>query len=80
MNPDAYTRDAIAAVTAAAREEPDFAGWLASVLCSTAARLGCSDALTARRPGSWAAACVHQLVGGTAGWQDEWLDTFEEAR
>jgi hydroxyethylthiazole kinase-like sugar kinase family protein len=60
------TRDeVIAAMVAAAREEHDFAGWLAGILAAAAAELGSEEALTAGRPGSWEAALVDQLVQGT---------------
>ena len=65
----AYTAAAVDAVTAAAREEHDFGGWLPDVLCRAAARLGSMSALTAGRPGSWEAALVDQLVQGTC-WDD----------
>jgi len=68
-----YTRDARAAILAAAREQPDFGGWIASVLASVAADLGSTAALTAGRPGSWEADLVQQLVKGTVGWDDEYL-------
>ena len=68
-----YTSPAADAITRAARAEHDFAGWLASVLATAAARLGSSDALTARRTGSWEASLVSQLVKGTVGYDDEYL-------
>lgn len=61
-----YTERAAAAVVEAAQAEHDFGGWLASVL-------GSSRALIARRPGSWEADLVIQLVCGTVGWNDEYL-------
>jgi hypothetical protein len=61
-----YTDQAVEAVTAAARDEHDFGGWLALVLVRAAARLGSLDALTARRPGSWEAGLVEQLARGLA--------------
>jgi hypothetical protein len=73
---DRYTQAAVEAVTQAAQEEHDFAGWLAAVLASAAASLGSSDALTAGRPGSWEAALVDQLVKGTAGDDDEALSSY----
>lgn len=60
-----YTAQAAEAITAAARAESDFGGWLADVLCRAAARLGSPGALTASRPGSWEAALVDRLVQGT---------------
>jgi hypothetical protein len=68
-----YTERAAAAVVEAAQAEHDFGGWLASVLAAAAAELGSSRALIARRPGSWEADLVTQLVCGTVGWNDEYL-------
>lgn len=68
-----YTERAAAAVVEAAQVEHDFGGWLASVLAAAAAELGSSRALIARRPGSWEADLVIQLVCGTVGWDDEYL-------
>jgi hypothetical protein len=67
MGTSRHTDQAISALTAAARTEHDFAGWLADVLAHAAAELGSTDALTAGRPGSWEAALVDQLVEGTTG-------------
>jgi hypothetical protein len=77
INPsgDDYTQRAATAVLAAARAEHDFAGWLASVLASVASELGSSDAITVRRPGSWEAALVQQLIKGT-GHDDELLTDY----
>src|SRR5258708_3714401 len=69
----AYTRQAAAAITRAARSEHDFAGWLAAVIATAAGQLGSSDALTGGRPGSWEASLVDQLVKGTVGYGDEYL-------
>jgi hypothetical protein len=74
----AYTKDARDAVLQAVRDEHDFGGWLASVLASVAAELGSTFALTAGRPGSWEADLVQQLVKGTVGWDDDYLDTYKE--
>jgi hypothetical protein len=71
-----YTRPAIDAITQAASTEHDFPGWLAHVLANAAARLGSSDTLTARRPGSWEASLVDQLVKGTVGYHDELLPSY----
>jgi hypothetical protein len=71
-----YTRPAVDAITQAASTEHDFAGWLAGVLAHAAARLGSSNALTARRPGSWEASLVDQLVKGTVGYDDELLPGY----
>lgn len=74
-----YTAAAVEAVTEAVEREHDFAGWLAGVLATVAARKGSSDALTAGRPGSWEASLVQQLVKGTVGYDDEALDAYREA-
>ena len=71
-----YTELAVAAILDAAWNEHDFAGWLAGVLAQTACELGSTDALTARRPGSWEADLVQRLVKGTVGWQDECLSDY----
>jgi hypothetical protein len=55
---DPIEEQAVRTLTAAARSEHDFAGWLANVLARVAANLGSTDALTAGRPGSWEAALV----------------------
>ncbi len=73
-----YTKDARRAVLHAVQDEHDFGGWLAGVLASVAAELGSTCALTAGRPGSWKADLVQQLVKGTVGWDDEYLDTYKE--
>jgi hypothetical protein len=74
-----YTPAARQVVLHATRDEHDFGGWLASVLASVAAELGSSSfALTAGRPGSWEADLVQQLVKGTVGWDDDYLDTYKE--
>ena len=69
---------AIAALTTAVQHEHDFAGWLAAVLAAVAARHGSSCALVAGRPGSREAGLVTQLVCGTAGWDDEHLDSYRD--
>jgi hypothetical protein len=71
-----YSDQAAAAMLDAVRNEHDFAGWLAGVLTQTACELGSSNALTARRPGSWEANLVQRLVQGTVGWDDECLDAY----
>ena len=71
-----YTDRAADAMLEAARNEHDFAGWLAGTLAQTASALGSSDALTARRPGSWEADLVQRLVKGTCGWDDECLSSY----
>jgi hypothetical protein len=60
-----FTAAAVTALTQAARDERDFAGWLADVLAHVAAELGSVEALTAGRTGSWEAALVDRLVSGT---------------
>ena len=72
----AYTAAAVDAITAAVRNEHDFAGWLASVLSRVAAKQGSTAALTAGRPGSWEAALIGQLVRGAVGWGDEDLSDY----
>jgi hypothetical protein len=52
---DTYTDRAAAATLEAASNKHYFGGWLAGVLVRTAAELGDTDALTARRSGSWEA-------------------------
>ena len=73
-----HTAAALTAVTTAAEQEHDFAGWLAMVLAMAAARLGSTAALTAGRSGSWEAAAVMHLVQGTAGPDDEYLDQYRD--
>ncbi len=75
---DSYTERAATATMEAARNEQDFGGWLAGILARTAAELGSTDALTARRPGSWEADLVQRLVKGTVGWDDELLSDYAE--
>jgi hypothetical protein len=75
-----YTELAATAILDAARNEHDFAGWLAGVLAQTACELGGSDGLTARRPGSWEADLVQRLVKGTVGWNDEVLDDYAKGQ
>jgi hypothetical protein len=74
--PGAGDEQVIAAITQAAREQHDFAGWLAGILACAATRLGSSAALTAGRPGSWEAGLVDQLVQGAVGYADEHLDDY----
>jgi hypothetical protein len=59
-----YTQEATAAVRAAAAHEPDFGGWLASVLEVVARERGGSEALVAGRPGCWEAEHVRRLAAG----------------
>jgi hypothetical protein len=74
---ESYTDRALKALTEAVAGEHDFPGWLAGVLARTAAARGSSYALIAGRPGSWEAGLVDQLVRGTAGWDDEYLQQFD---
>jgi hypothetical protein len=76
--PEAGDEQVIAAITKAAREQHDFAGWLAGILACAAARLGSSAALTVGRPGSWEAGLVDQLVQGTVGPADEHLGQYRQ--
>jgi hypothetical protein len=69
-----YTRQAVEAMTEAVESETDFPGWLAGVLARVASRAGSTGALTAGRPGSWEASLVDQLVKGTVGYDDEYLN------
>jgi len=71
-----YTARARTAIATAVRHQHDFGGWLAYVLASVAADLGSTEALTAGRPGSWEADLVRQLVKGTVGWDDEFLQEY----
>ena len=71
-----YTDHATTAILAAVREEHDFGGWLAQILATAAAQLGCTAALTAGRPGSWEADLIRQLVCGTVGWDDDYLADY----
>ena len=73
---DSYTNRAATATLEAARTEHDFGGWLADVLARTAAELGSTDALTARRPGSWEADLARRLAKGTGGWDDDFLEGY----
>jgi len=73
-----HTFAAVAALATAQSREHDFAGWLASVLCTVAARAGSSAALVTGRPGSWEAGLVLQLVQGTVGPADEDLARYAE--
>ena len=77
MTGDPYTGQAVEAVTAAARAEHDFGGWLSLVLVRAAARLGNLDALTTGRPGSWEATLVDQLARGLA-FDDEGLAAYRD--
>jgi hypothetical protein len=57
-----HTFAAAAAILTAARHEPDFAGWLATVLRSAARER--DTPLVARPPGSWEAWLLLQLLQG----------------
>ena len=72
----AYTRAAVEAVSQAAREEHDFAGWVAGVLASVAAEVGGTEQLLSGRPGSWKAGLVRALLAGTVGEGDEALAMY----
>ena len=76
---ESYTDRAAMAVVEAVREEHDFGGWLAGVLARAAAELGSTAALIARRPGSWEADLVQQLVRVTVGSEDEHLSDYRGA-
>jgi hypothetical protein len=78
MSTGGYTDQAVAAVTAAARAEHDFGGWLSLVLVLAAAQLGSLDSLTAGRPGGWEASLVDQLARGLCP-GDEDLAAFQAA-
>jgi hypothetical protein len=56
-----YTGMVIAMMNVAARAESDFSGWLAHVVAKAAKNAGGWDKLE-RRPGSWEAALVEQLI------------------
>jgi hypothetical protein len=71
-----YTDSAATAVVHAVRVEHDFGGWLARVLATAAAELGSTAALTSHRPDSWEADLIQQLVRGTVGWDDDYLDNY----
>jgi hypothetical protein len=74
-----YQPAAVEALTAAARDQEDFSGWLALVLATVAANLGSAAALTAGRVGSWEAAHVRDLLTGTVGYDDEFLVQYRTA-
>lgn len=76
MTAPKYTAAAIAAIRDAVDAERDFAGWLAAVLATVAADLGSTYAVVASRPGSWEAGHVVDLLAGTVGENDEYLDRF----
>lgn len=73
-----HTFAAQAAITTAAEDEHDFAGWLADVLCRIAAYFGSADHLIMGQSGSWEAQHVTALVTGTAGPLPGDLDRFKE--
>lgn len=73
-----YTTAAHRAILQAVHDEHDFGGWLAGVLASASADLGSTFALTAGRPGSWEADLVQQLVKGTVGYDDDYLDDYRK--
>src|SRR5260370_456695 len=59
-----HTHAAVEAIVTAVSEEQDFGGWLGSVLCRAAARLGSSEALIAGRPRSGGASLGYPSVAG----------------
>jgi hypothetical protein len=63
-----YTRQAVAAIRSAVRDEKSFPEWLASVLATVVSdhELG-GYALISGRPGSWEAHLVWRLIAGTVG-------------
>jgi len=82
IDPD-YDRAAVKALVAMAREVApdgrhyDFPGRVTHVLAAVAAELGGSAAFVADRPGSWEAAALLDLIRSTAGYDDDYLDTFK---
>jgi hypothetical protein len=74
-----YSNRARAAILEAARDQRDFGGWLAGILCEVAAELGSTDALVAGRPGSWEADHVRGLAKGTVGWDDDYLPDYRSS-
>ena len=76
MPPGERLSAAVALVIEEAQTGGDVAGWLASVLASSAAALGSTEALLVNRSGSWEAAAVRQILVGTVGEEDELLHTF----
>lgn len=76
---EALHSEAIHVLTVAAHESTDsadgldFADFLAYVLASTAANVGGPERLLARRPGSWEAGHIAELLRGTVGEEpDAW--------
>lgn len=57
----------------------DFPGWMARILATAAARLGSVHALLESRPGSWEAHDLRQLLIGTVGEDDAYLDQYRES-
>ena len=70
---EAYTKQAVRALLAAARHEHDFSGWLARALADVAGQLGGGHLVTIGRPGSWEASHVQALLAGTIGDEDSCL-------
>lgn len=70
----AYTVAARAAIRDAHATGGDVAEWLAMVLANVAAELGSTEALLSGRSGSWEAGHVRDLLAGTVGPEDEYLD------
>lgn len=75
-----YNDAAVDATVEAVRHERDFAGRVASVLSAAAAELGSTHALISGRLGAWEADLVHRLVGGTVGYDDEYLTDYRRTR
>lgn len=71
-SPEQLLADAAAILTAAARQG-DIGDFVAHALTAAAANIGSTDELLAR-PGSWESDLVRQLVVGTAGPDDEYLN------
>lgn len=77
---DRTTSAAAELILAAHATGLDIAEWLAAALAQAAARLGSTEALLANRPGSWEAAHLRALLGGTVGEDDEYLPDYRETR
>src|SRR3954447_12534849 len=64
---------AVTVLTAAARTGSDFAEFLAHALAGAAANLGGIEELLARRPGSWEAHYIRELLTATVGHDEQYL-------
>lgn len=80
MSAPRHTRQAVGALTAAARAERDWAEWLVGVIAATAANVGSTDELLRGRDGSWEASLVRQILAAAVGPDDEWLQPPTEPR